>query len=360
MADLTHSDADLPRILARTFAGEAAPDNFSALAELDQTAFDALPIAICLCAPDGSLIRFNRPAAELWGRAPRIGEARYCGSWRLYRTDGSPLPHHQSPSGVALRTGEPVVGQELELEQPGGRRLFVLVDANPLKGADGLVRGVVASLRDITARSDAEARQRQLIEELNHRVKNTLATVHALASNTARNAASVDEFKSRFEARLVALSQAHTLLGERDWRGVKVLDLIRQQLEPCVGRDSARVTLDGPDIELQAQLAVSLSMMFHELTTNAAKYGPLSVAGGRIAVAWELDAVTGDERTLTLRWAEAGGPPVVRPRRTGFGTRLIKSIADGLNGRADLLFEPSGVRLTVSIPFAARAGGAVQ
>lgn len=328
------------------------PEAFSALARLEQAAMDALPEATWLCASDGRMIRFNRKAAELWGRTPNIAdpEERFCGASCLLDAEGGPLPIDRHPVAVALRTGDAVESEELVIEQPGGRRLTVLASVAPLAVSGGQVAGAVATLRDITPRREAEERRRQLIDELNHRVKNTLATVHSLAANTARNATSISQFSARFEARLQALSQAYTLLGEGQWQGAKLFDVVAQQLEPFGGPTSPRVRVEGPDVALEPRLALAFSMMFHELMTNAAKYGPLSVAEGQILVAWELVAGPEGARMLALQWVEAGGPPVKTPRRTGFGTRLIRSIASGLNGEAQLLFERSGLQLKVKAP----------
>ena len=338
-----------------TFANlvEANPDSnsFMALAHLDQVAMDALPLAVYLCAEDGRVVRFNQKAAELWGRTPKPGDSgeRFCGSFRLYRTDGILLPHDQCPMATALQTGASFYNQEVVVERPDGRQLTVLVNIAALKDANGRVNGAINCFQDITDRKQEEGRQRQLIQELNHRVKNTLATVYSMAANTARNATSIEDFKSRFEARLFALSQAHTMLSEGQWRGAKLRDLLAQQLEPFVDRENPRVRFEGPEVDLQPHLALALSMVFHELMTNAAKYGSLSAGNGQISVEWELSGFEEDRR-LTLQWLEINGPPVQVPQRTGFGTRLIKTIAKGLGGKANLLFDSSGLQLWVSIP----------
>lgn len=212
------------------------------------------------------------------------------------------------------------------------------------------MNGAINCFQDITYRKQAEDRQRQLIEELNHRINNTLATVQSLATTTACNVTSIDEFTSHFKARLLALSQAQRLLSESQWRGAKLCNLLVQQLEPFAG-GNPRVRFEGPEVDLQPRLALALSMMFHELMTNAAKYGSLSVAGGQISVEWDLLSGSEGDRTLTLQWVEMDGPPVKVPQRRGFGTRLIeRTITDELDGQANLLFEPPGLQLWASIP----------
>jgi len=337
------------------YANEAvsACNSFMALADLHQDAMDALPQAVYLCAGDGRVVRFNQKAVELWGRVPRLGgpEERFCGSYRLYRTDGTFLPHDQCPMATALRTGESFHNQEVVVERPDGQRLTALVNIAALKDAEGRVNGAINCFQDITDRKQAEDRRRNLIEELNHRIKNTCAIVLSMATNSARNAASIDEFMPRFEGRLVALSQTHVLLNEGRQRGATLRDLLMQQIEPFQDGDNPQVRIEGPDVEMPPRLALALSMVFHELMTNAAKYGPLSVAEGQIAVAWNLLSDPEGDRTLTLQWVERNGPPVAAPQRSGFGTRLIKrTITGGLDGQAELLFEPAGLQLRASIP----------
>jgi two-component sensor histidine kinase len=330
----------------------SADDRFMALAELDQAALDALPDAVYLCAGDGTVVRFNQKAVELWGRAPKAGDPkeRFTGSFRLYQTDGGALPHDQGPMAVALRTGKSGQDQEVVVERPDGRRLTVQINIAVFEDEKGRVNGAVSCFRDITERKRAEERQRHLIEELNHRIRNMFATVQSMAVNTARDASSIDEFKSRFEARLIALSHAHALFNDGG-TSAALCELLAQQLEPFGGRANPRVRFEGPEVDLEPRLALALSMVFHELTTNAAKYGPLSVTGGQIAVAWGLLPDAEGGRSLTLQWLEMDGPPVETPRRTGFGTRLIKrTITDGLGGEADLLFNPAGLQLWMSIP----------
>jgi PAS domain S-box-containing protein len=337
--------------LVDLFGANSGSTSFMALARLDQVAMDALPLAVYLCAGDGRVVRFNQRATELWGRTPMPGDPseRFCGSFRLYLTDGTLLPHDQCPVAAALQTGAPFHNQEVVIERPDGQRLTVLVNIAAFKDADGRVNGAINCFQDITDRKQEELRQRHLIQELNHRIKNTLATVYSMAANTSRNATSIEDFKSRFEARLLALSQAHTMLSEDQWRGAKLCDLLAQQLEPFGARENPRVRFEGPEVELQPQLALALSMVFHELMTNAAKYGSLSVEAGQISVEWELSGSEGN-RNLTLQWLEIGGPLVKTPQRTGFGTRLIKTITKGLGGKANLLFESSGLQLWISIP----------
>lgn len=174
-------------------------------------------------------------------------------------------------------------------------------------------------------RKRSEEHQALLIRELHHRVKNTLATVLALLRATAGSAKTVDDFKKVFADRILALSRTHSLLVESSWRTAALADILRSELAPFAGEGSERVHLTGPEIELSADLAVPVGMAFHELTTNAAKYGALAVPEGRLEVTWDI-IETSEGRVLTLRWTERHGPPVEKPSRTGFGSKLIQQV----------------------------------
>lgn len=338
----------------RAHPGEvhAGANGFAGLAGLPQATLDALPGAVYLCAADGRVVRFNEKAAELWGRRPDPADPniRYCGSLRLYRTDGTLVPHDQCPMAAALRTGQSFQGEEVVIERPDGRQLTARVNIAPLMDERGRVNGAINFFQDVTDRKQAEARQAQLIQELNHRVKNTLATVQSMAASTARSATSIEEFTANFEARLQAFSKTHALLGAGQWTSVGLHELLHQQIEPFAERENSRVRLEGPRVDLPARQALDLSMLFHEMATNAVKYGALSVSGGQLSIGWELDTNPDGDRVLALQWEESGGPPVATPRQTGFGTRLIKAIASGLRGEANLQFDRSGLRFTARFP----------
>jgi two-component sensor histidine kinase len=196
-------------------------------------------------------------------------------------------------------------------------------------------------------------RQKLLLDELNHRVKNTLATVQSLASQTLRSAESPDAFRQTFEARVVALSKAHDLLTTRNWQGAALNEIVAQQLAPYSTVEPARLVLAGEPVALTPRAALTLSMVFHELATNAAKYGALSVPSGRLDVRWKVDRDASGSRVVTLTWQESGGPPVAPPTRRGFGSRLIERSTSELEGEMRYEFDPFGVRYSVAIPLTA-------
>jgi two-component sensor histidine kinase len=184
-----------------------------------------------------------------------------------------------------------------------------------------------------------------LIEELNHRVKNTLAILQAIAVQTFRGASKAE--REKFEGRLGALAEAHNLLSKERWQGSELQNVVSRVLQPYLLNNPERLKMSGPQVPLPPRPAVVLSMIVHEIATNAAKYGALSNETGTVRLDWEIVTETGKPR-LRLIWAEAGGPPVTAPVQRGFGSRLIeRSARDQLGGEATVDFLPRGVVYTV-------------
>jgi PAS domain S-box-containing protein len=233
---------------------------------------------------------------------------------------------------------------EKEYFRKDGSRLPVLLGAASFQGTP---EEGVAFVLDLSVRKEAEERQKVLLDELNHRVKNTLATVLALSAQTFRTTDSPEAFREAFEGRLLALSQTHNLLNRSCWTGVSLRDILLQELAPYASADDHRIFLDGDDLKLGSVMAVTLGMAFHELATNAAKYGALSAPGGSVRVAWRTAA----PGRLRLEWQEMDGPRVSPPRRRGYGSRLIEqALAGALDGDVGLHFLSEGVRCTMDIP----------
>ena len=208
---------------------------------------------------------------------------------------------------------------------------------------------VLGAAVDITERKRAELHLRLLVNELNHRVKNSLATIQAIAAQTFHAARSLPQAQEAFSARIVALAEAHDLLTRENWEGADLADLLNR-LEALHGgvlhEGPPRFVLSGPAVRLSPRMALSLSMALHELATNAVKYGALSSLSGQVRIAWSVTppAAPGGHPRLSLTWTETGGPPVAAPTRRGFGSRLIeRGLASELAGEAHIAFEPGGV-----------------
>jgi PAS domain S-box-containing protein len=311
---------------------------------------DALPAAIYTTDGAGRITYYNQAAIDFSGRRPILGSDEWCVTWRLYTADGTPLPHDQCPMAVALKEGRAVRGEEAIAERPDGTRVPFIPFPTPLRDGSGRISGGINMLVDITERKQAEERQRLLIDELNHRVKNTLATVQSIASQTIRTSPAIETFSENFEARLLSLSKAHDLLTRQAWAGVNLRDIVCQELEPYDDGSTTRVRLEGPDLNLEPRVGLALSLVLHELTTNAAKYGALSAGQGLVTVRWSASGPSASE-VLRIDWLESGGPAVTPPAKRSFGTRLIeRSMTKDLQGMATLDFDPAGLRCTLELP----------
>ncbi|MFA7604131.1 MAG: PAS domain S-box protein [Novosphingobium sp.] len=202
-----------------------------------------------------------------------------------------------------------------------------------------------AAQAEIAQRKAAEAAKELLLHEVKHRVKNTLATVQALVTQTLKGTPA--EEKEAFIGRLHTLSGAHDLLTQSDWRDIGLAALARRSLAAFTDGASARVTWESPDVGLSANRAVLLTMVLHELGTNAVKYGALSVEQGRVSLAWRM--IAAERPTLRLEWCESGGPPVTPPARRGFGSRMIAAALQGSDGRVEFDYRPDGLRVTADL-----------
>jgi PAS domain S-box-containing protein len=306
---------------------------------------DALPIAVYTTDAAGRITYYNEAAAAFSGRRPVLGVDEWCVSWKLYWPDGTPLSHDECPMALALKDGHELRGAEAVAERPDGTRRTFTPFPTVLRNNHGKVVGAINVLVDVTDRKRADEEQKILIDELNHRVKNTLATVQSISLHTHRS--TPEAFVQRFEDRLVALSKAHDLLTRRRWTGVGLGELLDQELAPYGDADHSRIVMEGPELTLSARTGLALSMVLHELATNASKYGALSAEGGQVKVVWALNA-EGTKSILTLRWIESGGPSVEPPARRGFGRLLIeRSITKDLGGKADLQFLPGGLQCSM-------------
>jgi putative addiction module CopG family antidote len=247
---------------------------------------------------------------------------------------------------------------EVRYYRKDGSEFWAAIFISPIFDENHTVVQHFASFLDITRRKRDEDRNQLLVEELDHRLKNTLATVQSIAAQTLRNAAVEQPVRDAFEGRLLALSKAHGLLAHESWNGVGLRDLIDQTLQPFGIKDPrpARFSVEGGDVRLPPKAALALAMVFHELATNAAKYGSLS-NGGQIGITWQDEPTPQGARMIRLRWQESGGPPVMPPGRKGFGSRLIEGgLAHELDGEVHLNYEPEGVVCQIVMPALAGLG----
>lgn len=209
------------------------------------------------------------------------------------------------------------------------------------KGAKRKAVAIAGASRDLSEVKRAEELQRLLANELNHRVKNSLATVQSIVAMSLRSAVDLEAARKAVGARILSLAEAHEVLTDRSWSGADLSDLVARAIAPFAGGD---ITVEGPSLDVSPKQALALSLALHELGTNAAKYGALSRPGGRVDLRWEVQ-----NEELHLSWCETGGPQVAPPSRRGFGSRLLEDILSrDLNGKTRLEFAADGVRCWIT------------
>ncbi|HEV7254331.1 MAG TPA: PAS domain S-box protein [Mesorhizobium sp.] len=260
------------------------------------------------------------------------------------------LPRNEPHFDEAVASGKPFEIEKRYI-RPDGSTVWVLNSVTALRDADGRPQNVVCVTVDVSERKRWEEHQRLLVNELNHRVKNSLATVQSIASQTLRNARSADEARGALESRIQAMVRAHDVLTRENWESADLWEIVAEAVAPFSNAREDRLHLRGPSARVSPRMALALSMALQELSTNAAKYGALSNEAGQIAIAWSIDRQAPPR--LRLTWQERGGPPVATPARRGFGSRLIeRGLAQELDGEVTISFPPEGVICTVKAPLA--------
>jgi PAS domain S-box-containing protein len=305
---------------------------------------DNVPVMIWVTDSDGSCSYLSRSWYEYTGQTPETG----LGTGWLDAVH--PDDRHRTGEIFHATLLEKAAFQlEYRLLRRDGEYRWAIDAATPRFGKDGAFLGHVGSVLDIDERKRWEDHQQLLINELNHRVKNTLAIVQAIAGQSFKGGHGDPDARTAFEGRLFALAKAHDVLTRENWESADLHEIIDAAIMPYMQQDSDRFTIDGPHLRLAPSMAVSLAMAFHELATNAAKYGALSVASGHVTIRWMIRQ--SDAKHLALQWMEEGGPVVSPPTRKGFGTRLIeRSLAQELSGDVQLRYEPSGLVCIVNAP----------
>lgn len=440
-----------------------------------KTLLEALAVAVYVTDISGKITYFNDAAAALWGRRPQLGVEAWCGSWKLFWPDGTPMPFDECPMATALKEGVEQRGVEAIAERPdgsrvhflpfpallrdasgatvgainilmdisdlrvaetdsarlaaivtfsddaivsksldgtitswnagasrifgyseeemvgrnitsiipnelhdeereilarlkagehidhyetvrvarNGRRIDISLSVSPVRDKTGRIVGASKVARDISERKLNEKLQTMLVGELHHRIRNTLATVQAVATQSLRYAPDPERFVSGFTARVDSLSRAHGLLTKMKWEGVELAALIHDQVMGTP--DDERISCSGPRLFLPVQMALHLAMALHELATNARQHGALSEQAGRLSIAWEVRNTPITE--LRLTWNEVGGPAANRSRAPGFGTRLIEESLSAHRGRVTADYGEKGLICAIVLPLGQAVAG---
>ena len=241
---------------------------------------------------------------------------------------------------------------EIRYRHKNGSTFCATIFVNPVSDENGEVLQYFVSLVDTTKHELARRNAAMLIDELNHRVKNTLATVQSIVTQALRNSADPKIVRESVETRIGALARSHDLLGREKWDGAGLRELIGEALAPFSDAEgmAKRFLITGENIRLSPKAALALGIAFNELATNAVKYGALSNEVGTISISWKLDQQSGQKR-LWLQWREEDGPAVSPPTRTGFGSRVIEQgLAHELDGKVTLDYAPGGIVCTIDVP----------
>ena len=312
-----------------------------------RTLFELGPSAVYSCDARGVIQDFNRRAVELWGRSPARGDdsERFCGSIRMFRPDGSLMPHDQCPMAwVSSGKVSEVNDEEVIVERPDGSRVTSVVNIRPLKNERGEVTGAINCAYDITARKHVEEHQRFLMGELAHRGGNLLAVIQSIVARNLAGTKPLAEERNTLLRRLQALARSQSALMNKGFQGALVAEIIRLEFEGF----SDRVVAAGPDVMLNSRAAQTFALLLHELATNATKHGALSLQDkGRVDVHWSIDGKA-EEARFKFQWQERDGPPVVVPARKGFGSMLLEKLASqDFGAQPKITFAPHGLSYSI-------------
>jgi PAS domain S-box-containing protein len=329
-----HGDADPVR-----------PDPALLLAAVEASG-EAVVITSADLEEPGPLIEYANPAfAQMTGYAVREAIGRSPRFLQGPKTEAAVIDRMRA----ALAAGEAFQGEAVNYRKDGSTYVVEWL-ITPMRDPDGRITRWISVQRDVTERHAAEERQSLLVRELHHRVRNTLATVQAVLSASARSSVDLTEFQRTFTARISSLAKTHTLLTEDHAQVVPFEELLRAELQPYDDPDHSRVELTGPAVLLPSELAVPIGMAAHELTTNSVRYGALRDPDGRLEVTWSVEE-NGTGRVLHWTWNEHDGPPVALPTSQGFGQQLLNGVLTyRIGAQVEIAFDPDGLRVRIDIP----------
>jgi PAS domain S-box-containing protein len=307
--------------------------------------FENAAVGVAMVARDGSILRANNSFARMLG---------YSIEELMVRTFQDLTHPDDLASNLSIRN-KTLIGEtdgyciEKRYVRKDGGIIWALLTVGCVRKTDGSVDYFVSVIQDISDRKQVEQQQRVLMAELDHRVKNALATVSAVVSHTRQGSRSIADFVAALDGRIRSLARTHELLSSRRWDGVSLSELVRRVLAPYATGSNSEI--GGPEVTLSAEAGQVVSMVLYELTTNAAKHGALSVRDGQVSVHWHGTSKRDVDARIAIEWQETGGPAVRAPEACGYGTEVIRDLIPyELGGRVDLTFAADGLRCHLEIP----------
>lgn len=307
---------------------------------------EACPDLIYAKDLDGRIIYANDATRRLWNGAS-LADLQQIGEANLYSqaTDYDPIRENDA---VVMKTQKTLVAEEIVTDYAGVRRIFRSTKA-PLFDSEGSLSGLAGVSVDISDMIKIQAREKMLVREVEHRARNLLAVVQGIVALT--KADSVADMKSSLSKRIRALATTNGAIAASNWEGADLLEILSNELAPYKSENGANINLNGPSIILEPATAQSVTLIVHELTTNAAKYGCLSANGGQLEVVWTVEDVSHGEDVLSLQWRERGGPPVTPPKKEGFGTTVIGVFGQERPGSSvEFAWEVNGLMVSLVMP----------
>lgn len=352
---LTAENAELREELADALASsahhEAQAESATRHSSILSAALETVPVGVVLAkAPGGEIFLGNSRVEELVGHPVLKSEnTEAYGEWVAFHADGRQVESHEYPLSRVIRDGEDYAELDCQYQRGDGSRFWMKIVGRPIRGDNGEVLAASVAMIDIEKERQLQREQAILIGELDHRVKNAFTVVKSIVSQSLRKDGTPLGLRDTIDRRLDAYAAAHSGLIGRKWKSSKISGIVREILGQQV--DEGRVLPDGPDVELPEKQALALSMAFYELSTNAFKYGALSVDEGTVELIWSVS--NEPESTLQINWMERGGPPTVKPESKGFGSFIIeRALAMETQGSVTIEYPATGLTWQLIAPLA--------
>lgn len=319
----TRLKQELADVLSKNTAPPASSDASLQRISFLEAMMETIPIGIVLAeAPSGKIIMGNSRAEEMVKHPIyNSDDVDSYGEWISFHEDGRQVESHEYPLAKVVGEGHDYAELDVHYQRGDGTRFWMRIICQAVFAADGTMRGATVALVDVDHERHLVAQQDVLIAELNHRVKNAFTVVKSIVSQSLRGTNTSDGARDTIDSRLDAYAKAHSQLIGNRWDRAFIGKIAEDTIARIAG---GRITMTGPDIEVPSRIAMSLSMAFYELATNAVKHGSLSETGGTVELMW--DYVAPDQSTIRLGWTELNGPVPVSPTRRGFGSKIINQI----------------------------------